>query len=75
MIEIYEYKKQGNGADSWIVDRYDCDTEAQANEDNFVIREVVFIDPTKPAVVSMDNFDLSTMTEEQLNQLKTILGL
>lgn len=75
MIEIYKYKKQGNGADSWIVERYDCETEAQANEENFIIREVVFDDPKKLAPISMDNLDLATMTEEQLNQLKTILGL
>lgn len=75
MIEIYKYKKQGNGADSWIVERYDCETEAQANEDNFIIREVVFVDPTKKDSISMDNVDLATITEEQLNQLKTILGL
>lgn len=75
MIEIYEYKKQGNGVDSWIVNRHDCETEAQANEDNFIIREVVFVDPTKKDSISMDNVDLATITEEQLNQLKTILGL
>jgi len=75
MITIHTYKLQGNGSDSWHVDIHNCETEAQATIENRISREIVFNDPTKPKAVSMDNFDLSTMTEEQLNQLKTILGL
>lgn len=75
MITIHTYKLQGNGSDSWHVDIHNCETEAQATRENRVSREIVFTNPTKPEVVPMNNFDLSTMTEEQLNQLKTILGL
>jgi len=75
MITIHTYKLQGNGSDSWHVDIHDCETEAQATKENKVSREIVFTDPTKPEVVPMNNFDLSTMTEEQLTELKNILGL
>ena len=75
MITIHTYKLQGNGSDSWHVDIHDCETEAQATRENRVSREIVFTDPTKPEVVPMNNFDLSTMTEEQLTELKNILGL
>jgi hypothetical protein len=75
MIKVITYKKQGNGSDSWHVDIHDCETEAQATRENKVSREIVFTDPTKPEVVPMNNFDLSTMTEEQLTELKNILGL
>ena len=75
MITIHTYKLQGNGSDSWHVDIHNCETEAQATKENKVSREIVFTDPTKPEVVPMNNFDLSTMTEEQLTELKNILGL
>jgi len=75
MITIHTYKLQGNGSDSWHVDIHNCETEAQATRENRVSREIVFTDPTKPEVVPMNNFDLSTMTEEQLTELKNILGL
>lgn len=75
MITIHTYKLQGNGSDSWHVDVHDCETEAQATRENRISREIVFNDPTKPEVVPMNNFDLSTMTEEQLTELKNILGL
>jgi hypothetical protein len=75
MITIHTYKLQGNGSDSWHVDKHNCETEAEATRENRISREIVFTDPTKPEAVSMDNFDLSTMTEEQLTELKNILGL
>ena len=75
MITIHTYKLQGNGSDSWHVDKHNCETEAEATIENRVSREIVFTDPTKPEVVPMNNFDLSTMTEEQLTELKNILGL
>ena len=75
MIKIHTYKLQGNGSDSWHVDIHDCQTEAQATIENRISREIVFNDPTKLEAVSMDNFDLNTMTSEQLTQLKNLLGL
>ncbi len=75
MITIHTYKLQGNGSDSWHVDIHNCETEAQATRENRISREIVFNDPTKPDAVSMDNFDLNTMTSEQLTQLKNLLGL
>ena len=75
MIKIHTYKLQGNGSDSWHVDVHDCETEAQATRENRISREIVFNDPTKQDAVSMDNFDLNTMTSEQLTQLKNLLGL
>lgn len=75
MITIHTYKLQGNGSDSWHVDVHDCETEAQATRENRISREIVFNDPTKQDAVSMDNFDLNTMTSEQLTQLKNLLGL
>jgi len=75
MITIHTYKLQGNGSDSWHVDIHDCETEAQATRENRISREIVFNDPTKLEVLPMDNFDLNTMTSEQLTQLKNLLGL
>lgn len=75
MITIHTYKLQGNGSDSWHVDVHDCETEAEATMENRISREIVFNDPTKLEALSMDNFDLNTMTSEQLTQLKNLLGL
>lgn len=75
MITIYTYKLQGNGVDSWHVDIHDCETEAQATRENRISREIVFNDPTKLEALPMGNFDLNTMTSEQLTQLKNLLGL
>ena len=75
MITIHTYKLQGNSSDSWHVDIHDCETEAQATRENRISREIVFNDPKKPEAQSMDNFDLNTMTSEQLTQLKNLLGL
>ena len=75
MITIHTYKLQGNGSDSWHVDIHDCETEAQATRENRISREIVFNDPTKLEALPMDNFDLNTMTSEQLTQLKNLLGL
>ncbi len=75
MITLYTYKLQGNGSDSWHVDKHNCQTEAEATTENRISRDIVFVDPTKSEAVSMDNFDLSTMTSEQLTQLKKLLGL
>ena len=75
MIKIHTYKLQGNGSDSWHVDVHNCETEAQATRENRISREIVFNDPTKLEALPMDNFDLNTMTSEQLTQLKNLLGL
>ena len=75
MITIHTYKLQGNGSDSWHVDIHNCETEAEATIENRISREIVFNDPTKLEVLPMDNFDLNTMTSEQLTQLKNLLGL
>jgi len=75
MIKIHTYKLQGNGSDSWHIDFHDCETEEQATIENRISREIVFNDPTKLEAQSMDNFDLNTMTSEQLTQLKNLLGL
>ena len=75
MITIHTYKLQGNGSDSWHVDIHNCETEEQATIENRISREIVFNDPKKLEVLPMDNFDLNTMTSEQLTQLKNLLGL
>lgn len=75
MITIITYKKQGNGADSWHVDKHDCETEQEATRENRISREIVYTNPNLENKVSMENVDLNTMTEDQLNQLKAFLGL
>jgi len=75
MIEIYTYKKQGNGADSWRVDCHDCETEQDATKENLNSSEMVYTDPSNPEPIDMANVDLNTMTSEQLTQLKNLLGL
>lgn len=75
MITINTYKLQGNGTDSWHVDVYDCATEEDATLENRVSRDIVFVDPNTSASISMESVDLSTMSLDQLNQLKSLLGL
>lgn len=75
MVTVYTYKKQGNGSDSWHVDTHDCETKEQATKDNRVTREIVFEDPENPPRVSMSLVDLKTATNEQIEDLKALLGL
>lgn len=63
MIVSTTYKKQGNGQDSWII-MYDDK-----------VPELVYEDPSIVKKNDMSNVDLSTMTKEQLTQLKQALGL
>lgn len=69
MIE-YEYKQQGDGSDSWTVSEYADDSKKE-----LINKYMVYEDPTIKKGVDMSNVDLSTMTSEQMNQLKTALGL
>jgi len=71
MYKEFEYKLQGNGLDSWVVSEYEDDTKAV-----LINRYMVYEDPTKPPKgIDMSNVDLTTMTAEQMQQLKTALGL
>jgi len=70
MIEEIEYKEQGDGADSWIVRRWET-----KKKKNLIFVEIVYTDPAIEEKTNMSNVDLSTMTSEQLTQLKTALGL
>jgi hypothetical protein len=70
MIEEIEYKEQGNAADSWIIRRWET-----AKKKNLIYCEIVYTDPSIEEKTDMSKVDLSTMTSEQLTQLKTALGL
>lgn len=67
-IDRIEYKLQGKGTDnefdSWVI--YYKDGYAP---------EIVTKDPVIVEKVDMSNVDLSTITQEQLTQLKAVLGL
>jgi len=63
MIVSTTYKKQGNGQDSWII-MYDDK-----------VPEIVYEDPSIQRGIDMSKVDLSTMTKEQMEQLKQALGL
>ena len=69
MIE-YELKKQGDGSDSWTVTEWETD-----KKEVIINKYMTYEDPTKQSQVDMSNVDLSTMTSEQMNQLKSALGL
>jgi|TARA_R110002074_G_scaffold164167_2_gene323693 hypothetical protein len=75
MITITTYKLQGNGADSWHVDIHDCQTEEEATRENRISRELVFENPSISKSVDMANLNLTTMTLDQINLLKSLLGL
>jgi len=70
MIEEIEYKKQGNATDSWIIRRWET-----AKKKNLIFIDIVYTDPSIEEKTDMSKVDLSTMTSEQLTQLKTALGL
>jgi hypothetical protein len=71
MIKENEYKKQGNGSDSWIVTEWE-----DASKKVMINKYMVYENPDTPVKgVDMSNVDLSTMTAEQMKQLKTALGL
>lgn len=61
MIEKTVYKKQGDGRDSWII--YYSDR----------VPEIVFEDPSIQKGLDISNVDLTTLTEEQKQQLKELL--
>lgn len=62
----YEYKKQGDGRDSWIA----IETDSDGKE---ITRYMVYEDPNTR--INLSNIDITTLTDEQVQQLKTRLGL
>ena len=70
MIKEITEKIQGNGVKSWRIDTYEDSTKKVLLDS-----EMVYTDPTQTEPVDMSNVDLSTMTPEQLQALKTALGL
>ncbi len=70
-MKEYEYKKQGDGSDSWTVTEWEDETKKV-----MVNKYMVYEDPSTPVKgVDMSNVYLSTMTPEQMQQLRTALGL
>ena len=59
----YEKITKG-GVDMWI-----------ATDEENDLKYMVYKDPNEPVKIDMSNVDLSTMTQEQLEQLKTLLGI
>ena len=71
MYTEYEYKKQGDGSDSWTCKEWDSEAKTE-----MINKYMVYKDPdTQLKGIDMSNVDLSTMTSEQMNQLKKALGL
>jgi len=71
MYKEFEYKKQGDGTDSWTYTEWDSEAKTE-----MLNKYMVYEDPNTPTKgVDMSNVDLSTMTAEQIQQLKTALGL
>jgi len=71
MYREFEYKKQGDGSDSWTVSEWSDETKKE-----LINRYMVYEDPTNPPPkVDMSNVDLTTMTDEQKEQLRIVLGL
>jgi|TARA_R110000796_G_scaffold185_4_gene744 hypothetical protein len=75
MITITTYKLQGNNTDSWHVDIHDCQTEKETTRENRISRKLVFENPSILKSVDMANLNLTTMTLDQINLLKSLLGL
>ena len=79
MIEEIEEKRQAkskdaNGVvpacDSWVIKRWSDETKK-----DLIFVDIVYTDPSIVEKMDMSSVDLSTMTSEQLTQLKTALGL
>lgn len=66
MRKEYEYKLQGDGADSWVVSEFD-------ENDILLTRYMVFEDPTVVLGTALKAVLNATPTE--LEQIKIILGI
>ena len=77
-IKEVVYKLQGAGTDneveSWII-FYKKHTDIPPEIVYEKPPEIVYTDPSLPVKVDMSNVDLSTMSAEQLLELKDLLGL
>lgn len=66
MRKEYEYKLQGDGTDSWIVNEYDENNE-------LITRYMVYEDPTKPIGTALKA--VLAATPEEIVEIKKLLGL
>lgn len=67
-MTTYEYKRQGDGRDSWTV------TETDQNG-NVLNKYMVYEDPNKPAVPNVDVVALlQSLPQEQIEQIRQILN-
>lgn len=63
MEKIIEYKKQGNGQDSWVIKYIENGHEVKC-------REVVYEDPNlPPKKIKLDNIDIDTLASADLQKL------
>ncbi|MDQ3047056.1 MAG: hypothetical protein M3R27_05860 [Bacteroidota bacterium] len=67
MEKQIEYKKQGDGRDSWKISVFEGE--------KLVSCEMVYEDPNQERKTDLSNIDLASLTIDQLKQLKAALAL
>ena len=65
MTKEYKYKLQGDGRDSWEVSEFEGEL--------LLTRYMVYENPELDSKINLQNIDISTLSIEQLKQLKTAL--
>lgn len=68
MFTEYKYKKQKDKSDSWEVKEYTDETKEE-----MTAAYMVYEDPTIEKKIDVSKFDFSTLTADQITQLKDIL--
>ena len=66
MDNVYTYKKQGDGRDSWTCEEF---------ENGVLINKYMVYEDPNPKPIDISGIDIDTLTDEQLLKLKTRLGL
>lgn len=62
-----KYKLQGDGRDSWEISEYEGE--------DLINRYMTYEDPNAIKKVDLSNIDIDSLTDEQINKLKTRFGL
>lgn len=66
MRKLYQYKKQGDGRDSWIVSEFD-------ENDNLVNKYMIYEDPLQPKPTAVEA--ILNANSEEIEKIKLILNI
>lgn len=62
MENIYKYKEQGDGRDSWICEEFD-------EKGELLNKYMIYENPYEEKKVNLSNIDIDTLPEDQLMKL------